>query len=239
MSGPAVFLTPVASLSRVRTKTHAHTPMASLFFPVLGVVLSNALYLSSAPAVLQASRRGSLGSLNPLPLALMAVSTVSWMCYALAVPNGFILASNLPGAVAAFAFVAITLPLIPPEAAAARRGVTLVLSGGAATMLTLWTYLIFAKVEHDRLVFLLGAYASLICVLLFASPLSTVREVAAPIHVHTGSLHPTSPDGESTCPRAPPPAGRGDVERRLDLRTPHGCAVHQLRDVDGLWHLHR
>ena len=53
--------------------------MGSLFFPVLGVILSNALYFSSMPVIIQASRRGTLGSLNPLPLALMAVSTVSWM----------------------------------------------------------------------------------------------------------------------------------------------------------------
>ena len=153
--------------------------MASLFFPVLGVILSNALYFSSTPAIVQASRRGTLGSLNPLPLSLMVVSTVSWMCYALAVPNGFIVASNLPGAVAAFAFVAIVLPLIPTENTATRRSVTLVLAGGAAGLLTLWTYLVFAKVAHDRLVFLLGAFASGICILLFASPLSTVREVVA------------------------------------------------------------
>ena len=56
--------------------------MGSLFFPVLGVILSNALYFSSTPVIIQASRRGTLGSLNPLPLALMVVSTVSWMCYA-------------------------------------------------------------------------------------------------------------------------------------------------------------
>ena len=60
----------------------APAPMASLFFPVLGVILSNALYFSSTPVIIQASRRGTLGSLNPLPLALMCVSTVSWMCCA-------------------------------------------------------------------------------------------------------------------------------------------------------------
>ena len=117
-------------------------------------------------------------------------------------PNGFIVASNLPGAVAAFAFVAIVLPLIPTEDVAARRSVTLVLAGGmaaltptltlslclclclslspslslflsltpvlalalaltltltltlgAAGLLTLWTYLVFAQVARARLVF--------------------------------------------------------------------------------------
>ena len=75
----------------------------SLVFPVLGVILSNALYLSPLPAVRQAAATGHLGALNVLPQALMVISTQAWMSYALAVPNGFIVASNLPGAVAAIA----------------------------------------------------------------------------------------------------------------------------------------
>ena len=150
---------------------------SSLVFPVLGVVLSNALYLSPAPAVMRASSAGNLGSLNPIPLALMVVSTFAWMCYALAVPNGFIVASNLPGAVAAVGFVSITLPLIPADAVSTRRAVGLALTGGATVSLLLWSYLIFARVEHETLVFVLGAHGSTICVLLFASPLSTLREV--------------------------------------------------------------
>jgi len=150
---------------------------SSLVFPVLGVVLSNALYFSPAPAVVRAASVGNLGSLNPIPLALMVVSTFAWMCYAFAVPNGFIVASNLPGAVAAVGFVATTLPLIPADAVSTRRTVGIALTGGALVSLLLWTYLTFAHVDHDTLVFVLGAHGSAICVLLFASPLSTLKEV--------------------------------------------------------------
>ena len=151
----------------------------SLFFPVLGVILSNALYFAPLPAVYRAQKLGSIGSLNPLPVALMVVSTTAWMCYALAVPNGFIVASNLPGAIAAVAFVAITLPLIPREMAYARTQVQMVLVLGASATLLLWTTLIFLELGHDARCFWLGAYGSAICVLLFASPLSTMREVLA------------------------------------------------------------
>jgi len=149
----------------------------SLVFPVLGVILSNFLYFSPAMAVIRAHRLGSLGSLNPLPNALMVISTNAWMCYALAVPNGFIVASNLPGAIAAVAFVVVTLPLVPRDQPAVRTQMQLVLVLGSATTLCLWTALIFLGLDHKARCFVLGAYGSAICVLLFASPLSTLHEV--------------------------------------------------------------
>ena len=81
------------------------------------------------------------------------------MCYALAVPNGFIVASNLPGAVAAMAFVSMAMPLLPrePAAAAVRQQVQAVLVGGTASLLLLWTYLVFSAVPHATVVFALGA----------------------------------------------------------------------------------
>jgi len=151
----------------------------SLFFPVLGVILSNALYFSSMPAVLRIARSGHLGKLNVLPQALMVLSTNAWMSYGLSVPNKFIVMSNLPGAIAAVAFISVTLPLIPRADVPSRRAVQTVLVLGNAAMLLLWVYLIFADVSHAEKVFLLGAYGSAICVILFASPLSTMREVIA------------------------------------------------------------
>jgi len=151
----------------------------SLFFPVLGVILSNALYFSSFPVVVKAARRGHLGSLNVLPQALMVVSTNAWMCYALSVPNKFIMLSNLPGAVAAVGFIVVTLPLIPRSDGRSRIQVQAVLVLGTAIMLCLWSGLIFGGASHAQRTFVLGAYGSAICVLLFASPLSTMGEVIA------------------------------------------------------------
>ena len=152
---------------------------SSLLFPILGVLLSNALYFSPLPAIVRAHTHGALGVLNPLPQALMVLSTNAWICYALAVPNGFILCSNLPGAIASVAFVVITLPLIPREAVATRFQVQLVLVVGTGASLSLWTCLIFYQLDHAARCFWLGAYGSALCVLLFASPLSTMREVLA------------------------------------------------------------
>ena len=148
-----------------------------LIFPIVGVVLSNALYFSSLPAVLQAWRTGILGSLNVLPQALMVLSTNAWMCYGLSVPNHFIVLSNLPGSIAAIGFVSITLPLIPRAQSTERAQVQLVLVLGATVMMTLWCGIVFGKASHETRNFALGLYGSAICILLFASPLSTMSEV--------------------------------------------------------------
>ena len=45
----------------------------------------------------------------------------------------------------------------------------MVLVVGTAVMLSLWSALIFGEVPHETIRFVMGAYGSVICVLLFAS----------------------------------------------------------------------
>lgn len=150
-----------------------------LIAPILGVILSNALYLSSFPAVRTAYQTGTLGSFNVLPTALIVLSTNAWMAYAFTVPNPWIAASNLPGAVAAVGFTTVLLPIIPRERAYDRLQVQLVLVVGAMAMYSLWCYLIFANTSYAERKFIAGAYGSALCVILFASPLSTAYEVVS------------------------------------------------------------
>ena len=156
-----------------------HSVLLEKVFPVLGVFLSNALYLAPAPAVYNAVRAGALGQFNVLPQAVMVHSTISWIFYALSVPNPYIAAANLPGAVAAISYAVFTLPLIPRERASERRAVQGVLVLGSVVTLIGWCMLIFGAFEPAKRSFILGLYGSLLCVLLFASPLSTVRRLLA------------------------------------------------------------
>ena len=103
----------------------------SPFFPIVGVVLSNALYFSSFPAVVTAQQLGHLGALNVLPQALMVLASIAWMSYALALPNIYITLSNLPGVIVAVAFTSITLPLIPSHDRTTRTRVQVTLVVGA------------------------------------------------------------------------------------------------------------
>lgn len=195
------------------------------------VILSNALYFSPLPAVYRAWQTSHLGNLNVLPQALMVVSTNAWMCYALSVPNIFIMLSNLPGAIAAVGFVSVTLPLIPRADVTSRLQVQLVLVVGTAVMLSLWSALIFGEVPHETIRFVMGAYGSVICVLLFASPLSRMRtrrlptravafdprrRVRASRRVHPCPRLPPSPSP----PSSPSPQARCALSSRLAMPRP-------------------
>ena len=147
--------------------------------PYGGVLLSNALYLSPMMSVRYAVNTGRLGSLNVVPQALMVVSTGAWLSYGFSLPNVFILASNLGGSVLSVYYVLATFHLIPPEQLSDRRAVQAILVVGNTAMLLLWTVLVLSELARRTVSFVLGAYGSFLCVLLFAAPLSTVRTVVA------------------------------------------------------------
>ena len=147
-------------------------------FPILGVFLSTALYLAPFPAVYRAVRVGSLGTFNVIPAAVMCLSTISWVMYSLSVPNPYIFAANVPGTIASAYYVVATLPLLSGSVRE-RASVQLIIVVGTTIKLALWGYVIFSAMSSEDRSTLLGGYASLICVILFASPLSTIREVIA------------------------------------------------------------
>ncbi len=148
-------------------------------FPVIGVVLSNALYFAPLPAVISAARSGVLGPSSVLPQAVMVISTTAWVFYALSVPNFYITAANVPGVISSVYAISITLPLIPRDRLREREQVQAVLVGGAAIDLFLWVFLIASEASAEHRSAVLGLYGSLICIVLFASPLATVRDVIA------------------------------------------------------------
>jgi solute carrier family 50 protein (sugar transporter) len=165
----SAFLKPVAPESAMGDL------IATMFMPIIGVLLSNGLYFSGLPAVYRAQKTGTLGDLNVLPLAIMSLSTTSWLAYALSVPNIFIVLSNLPGVIVAMSYTVLTLPLI--KTAPERRQVQFVMIAGATVIPILWCIIIFARLDNARRSFTLGAFASFLCIILFASPLSTISEV--------------------------------------------------------------
>ena len=146
-------------------------------FPILGLLLSNILYAAPAPAVALAHRTQNIKNFNVLPAALMCVSTCAWCFYALSVPNPYIFFANAPGLIASVAYLVITLPLIPKNQAQMKRSVQATMVVGAAAALVLWARVIFGDYSRRDRSFILGLYASCICVIMFASPLSTMAIV--------------------------------------------------------------
>ena len=155
--------------------------------------------------------------------------------YAFSVPNAYIVASNLPGALAAMAYTVLALPLMPREAHAERRIVQLVMVAGVAAISAIWCLLTFADIDAPHRSFYLGAFASALCVIMFASPLSTLKRVLARpfacLRALPRPLPPCPPCGASASPETCKQHCRsGRCEGRVAGCTPpqrtHNCSHH-------------
>jgi len=65
--------------------------------PVGGCLLASSVFAAPIKDLNQALRRGSLGSLNTIPWAVMTGNCLGWCAYAYYTADPFVLASNLPG----------------------------------------------------------------------------------------------------------------------------------------------
>ena len=65
--------------------------------PTLGVLISTCLYAAPVRDLQRCLAKGSLGSLNPVPWAVMSGNCLGWLAYAYYSGDPFILASNVPG----------------------------------------------------------------------------------------------------------------------------------------------
>lgn len=149
--------------------------VAQQLCPAVGFLLSSALYCSPLPTVRECVKRGSLGAFNPLPSALMVLGTTAWLGYSLSVRDPWIALTNTPGTLIAITQLVLLLPLMRPGRQLAQFQATIL--GGAACTTLLWVQLIFSGATAAVRSRVLGIYATIICIALFASPLSTIFTV--------------------------------------------------------------
>ena len=160
--------------------------LAETVAPKLGIFTALLLFLAPAAAVRDTVQSNQLCDLNPLPIALMSVVTTSWLAYGLAIQDFYVALSNLPGALLSLSYVIGILPVmqVAHSGTAGRsanrrelRAVQILLALGATSSLTLWTALRFSGAPLATAKTVLGLFASTFTVMLFGSPLSTVRTV--------------------------------------------------------------
>jgi len=151
---------------------------AGFWFPLAGVFTSNALFMAPFTAVRARVRANALGDLNPLPVAMTVLSSWAWLQYGLSIPDPYIVAGNLPALTAAVYGFVLMLPLMSNASPDLHR-VQLIFTGGAFANFCLWAYLIFAGVDAKQRSSTLGSWATVIFIILAASPLSSMRMVCA------------------------------------------------------------
>jgi len=108
------------------------------------------------------------------------LSSWLWLQYGFSMANPYIVAGNLPALTAAVYGLLMMLPLMhgADDAPALRMVVGLFVTGSFVTF-CLWAYLIFVPVESSERSSVLGSYATLIFIILAASPLSSMGTVIA------------------------------------------------------------
>ena len=172
--------------TRTTTLSLSFVHLAETVAPKLGIVTALFLFLSPATEVREAVRSNQLCDLNPLPIALMAVVTTSWLAYGLAVADLYVALSNLPGALLSLSYLIGILPVMQIATSGTAgvsanrrelRAVQALLVAGSASSLVLWTALRFSGASLATAKTWLGLVASAFTILLFGSPLSTVRTV--------------------------------------------------------------
>ena len=150
------------------------SPIVKSLIPKIGVVTSTALYFSPLMAVLSAKMSGNIGDLNPIPLAIMAISSVCWLAYGLSIRDPYVTLSNVPGAVATIWYIVSILPLLASNQLVTTQRILVALS---AVTINLWTYLSLTRKPLGGIQRSFGMYASGLFIILSGSPLSTIGTV--------------------------------------------------------------
>ena len=78
-----------------------HDILLQQVFPAIGVCTGTFMCFAPFRAVLQASRDGHLGELNPTPWVFMLGNSVGWLAYAFLIENVYVFLPNAPGFVLA------------------------------------------------------------------------------------------------------------------------------------------
>eukprot|EP00585_Thalassiosira_rotula_P008951 CAMPEP_0196145472 /NCGR_PEP_ID=MMETSP0910-20130528/20370_1 /TAXON_ID=49265 /ORGANISM="Thalassiosira rotula, Strain GSO102" /LENGTH=230 /DNA_ID=CAMNT_0041407427 /DNA_START=220 /DNA_END=912 /DNA_ORIENTATION=+ len=162
------------SSSSLEMSSLATNPLITSLIPKIGIITSTLLYFSPMSAVRAASKDESLGDLNPIPLAIMAISSVCWLVYGLSIQDPYVTLSNVPGCIASIWYITAVLPLVKGDQLKNTQNIVVALS---AITINLWTYLSLTHKSIVKVRSALGLFASALFIVLSASPLSTIKTV--------------------------------------------------------------
>ena len=159
------------------------TVFLGIVFPVvggftstfLGTFVSKNTGLAPFPAVLKASRTGTLNSLNILPYSILFINSFSWILYSFVVLNYYIFFSNIVNFGACLFYVLTCFPL---ETAARQKLTIRVLVSLAMCVMILSAVCFITFADNEAVKSQLSGWTAVVMLLIFyASPLSTLKTV--------------------------------------------------------------
>jgi solute carrier family 50 protein (sugar transporter) len=154
----------------------------NLFVPTLSVIINNIMFLTPMLAVLDARKAGALGPLNPLPFAMIVLTTIGWVYYSIMLQNYFLFFANCPGMIMGFFFSLSSVKLLArAPITEANERFLLIFETILVCSVIMWAIVILftALVYKDTATGtnLVGGLAAATAIMYFAIPLSSLYQI--------------------------------------------------------------
>jgi solute carrier family 50 protein (sugar transporter) len=158
--------------------------LATIFCPLLGVLICNAMFTSPFLAVLEARKHKKLGNINPFPFAMVTVCQIGWTIYAYIAKDYYIFFSSAFGIIVGFllCFTAIHL-LERPHHSQLEEKERLYVEGILLVGMTYWIFVTFIATivlgdNYEAVVLkLIGGSAAGCSLMYYAIPLASISTI--------------------------------------------------------------
>lgn len=160
--------------------------IVNIVCPLLGVLISNAMWLAPFKLVMQARESRHLGSVNPIPFAVTFINNIGWVMYASLLSNYYIFCSSVLGVLFALFYTITCLTIMAKEAYEDEFTVQYMLVEGLlvggllfwATLGIVQTSIFNAFADpHDQATVMIGYLCCFFNICYYAAPLSSMAEV--------------------------------------------------------------
>ncbi|XP_020572198.1 bidirectional sugar transporter SWEET6b-like [Phalaenopsis equestris] len=144
---------------------------------IIGNVISLGLFLSPAPTLVKIWRKKSVEQFSPIPYQMMLINCMLWVFYGLPIvhPNTILVSTiNGAGVIIVSCYLSLFFFFSPKET---RMKVMKVLAGELVFMAVVVTLALTAAHTHDLRSLIVGVLSIIICICMYASPLSIMKLV--------------------------------------------------------------
>jgi len=152
----------------------AQTLILQTIVPAGGAVISTVMYASPLPTVAKAVQARAIGDINPIPFCVTIANTIIWCVYGLLKHDPFITTPNTPGvAMAVWATIA-AYGLADDKVRSQLRNIIL---AETLCLPVLGVFTSFVISDPAAQLGLWGLAGNLVCICMYASPLTTMGDV--------------------------------------------------------------
>jgi solute carrier family 50 protein (sugar transporter) len=160
--------------------------LVNIVCPTLGVVIANMMFLSPWKLVMTARRNRHLGNINPIPFAIMFVSSLGYIVYGSVLSNYYLFFSSIFGVLLSLFYTITCLTIMAKEAVEDEFSelylqIEWIIFGGIAFWATIGivqTSLFHSFPDsHEQAATMVGYICCFFSICYYAAPLSAMAEI--------------------------------------------------------------